>query len=154
MPVNTAIWIFQLFCGLFHTMSSKRVNHTSNHNLDAIGGTKITHQHLLRHIYYGCGCMWQSSGLNKAMVISGTSNSMRTCGDCSNVSKLQCDHERGTILGPHTLAGASRRSTFNSHPAKAPYMAASIIGRSASFLEETVNRYLTRGLLSTFYIRK
>ena len=42
----------------------------------------------------------------------------------------------------------------NSHRAKAPYMAPSIIGRSASFLEETVNRYLTRGLHSTFYIRK
>ena len=42
----------------------------------------------------------------------------------------------------------------NSNRAKAPYMAPSIIGRSASFLEETVNRYLTRGLHSTFYIRK
>ena len=33
-------------------------------------------------------------------------------------------------------------------------MAPSIIGRSASFLEETVSRYLTRGLHSTFYIPK
>ena len=56
----------------------------------------------------------------------------------------------------HRRSPAVRLNSFgvNSHPAKAPYMAPSIIGRSALFLEETVNRYLTRGLLSTFYIRK